>query len=146
MANAKVNRTTVKIDTGKKVTFTTKGEVVIFDGFLKVYGKSKELDLPKLAKGDELEAQEITAHETFAKPPARYTEGSLVKKLEELGIGRPSTYASIMTAIQARGYVIKGDSEGEEREVTEIPKSPKKNSRRSPVLIRANSFLPLLVN
>ncbi len=120
MANAKVNRTTVKIDTGKKVTFTAKGEVIVFDGFLKVYGKSKELDLPKLAEGDKLESQEITARETFAKPPARYTEGSLVKKLEELGIGRPSTYASIMSAIQARGYVIKGDSEGEEREVTEF--------------------------
>ena len=62
----------------------------------------------------------ITARETFAKPPARYTEGSLVKKLEELGIGRPSTYASIMSAIQSRGYVKKGESEGEPRDVIEI--------------------------
>ena len=98
-------------------TFTAKGEVVIFDGFLRVYGKSKDLELPHLKAGDKLDYLELTAKQTFAKPPARYTEGSLVKKLEELGIGRPSTYASIMTAIQARGYVVKGESEGEEREV-----------------------------
>ncbi|MBR2709587.1 type I DNA topoisomerase [Candidatus Saccharibacteria bacterium] len=101
-------------------TFTAKGEVVIFDGFLKVYGKSKDLELPKVAKGDPISCISLTAKQNYAKPPARYTEGSLVKKLEELGIGRPSTYASIMTAIQARGYVIKGESEGEEREVTEL--------------------------
>ena len=100
--------------------FTAKGEVVIFDGFLKVYGKSKDLGLPKVAKGDLLALDKLTAKQTFAKPPARYTEGSLVKKLEELGIGRPSTYASIMTAIQARKYVEKGESEGIEREVVEL--------------------------
>ena len=121
MANAKVNRTTVKLDADKvKVTFTAKGETVIFDGFLKVYGKSKELNLPKLQQGDLCNANELTAHETFERPPARYTEGSLVKKLEELGIGRPSTYATIMSAIQSRGYVVKGDSEGEQREVREL--------------------------
>ena len=101
-------------------SFTAKGEVVIFDGFLKVYGKSKDLELPKVARGDILELNELTAKQTYAKPPARYTEGSLVKKLEELGIGRPSTYASIMTAIQARKYVEKGESEGTEREVVEF--------------------------
>lgn len=116
MANARVAKTTIKISHG----FTAKGEVVVFDGFLKVYGKSKDLELPRVARGDVLECAGITARQTFAKPPARYTEGSLVKKLEELGIGRPSTYASIMTAIQARGYVIKGESEGEEREVVEL--------------------------
>lgn len=100
--------------------FIAKGEVVIFDGFLKVYGKSKDLELPKVSQGDKVECRKLTARQNFAKPPARYTEGSLVKKLEELGIGRPSTYASIMTAIQARGYVIKGESEGEEREVIEL--------------------------
>ena len=119
MANAKVAKTTIKI-TGGNETFAAKGEVVIFDGFLKVYGKSKDLELPKVAKGDKLDCLELTAKQTFAKPAARYTEGSLVKKLEELGIGRPSTYASIMTAIQTRGYVIKGESEGEEREVMEL--------------------------
>ena len=119
MANAKVAKTTIKI-TGGNEAFVAKGEVVIFDGFLKVYGNSKDSELPKVAKGDRLDCLEITARQTFAKPPARYTEGSLVKKLEELGIGRPSTYASIMTAIQARGYVVKGESEGEEREAVEL--------------------------
>ena len=105
-------------------TFAAKGEVVIFDGFLKVYGKSKDLELPKVAKGDELLLSKMLAKQTFAKPPARYTEGSLVKKLEELGIGRPSTYASIMTAIQARKYVEKGESEGENRDVVELATEP----------------------
>ena len=116
MANAKVSKTEMKISHG----FVAKGEVVVFDGFLKVYGKSKDLELPDLKVGDEVKLKEVVARQTFAKPPARYTEGSLVKKLEELGIGRPSTYASIMTAIQARGYVVKGESEGEEREVVEL--------------------------
>ncbi len=119
MANAIVDKTTVKL-TSKPASFIAKGEIIIFDGFLKVYGKSKDLELPELQTGDTCEALEIVAHETFAKPPARYTEGSLVKKLEELGIGRPSTYASIMSAIQARGYVVKGESEGEPRDVTEL--------------------------
>ena len=116
MANAKVAKTTTRLSHD----FVAKGEVVIFDGFLKVYGKSKDLELPKVTKGESVECLKITARQVFAKPPARYTEGSLVKKLEELGIGRPSTYASIMTAIQARGYVVKGESEGEEREVIEL--------------------------
>ncbi len=121
MAAAKVAKTTITIKSDKAPDlFSAKGEVVIFDGFLKVYGKSKDLELPKLAKGDEVLADIITARQTFAKAPARYTEGSLVKKLEELGIGRPSTYASIMSAIQARNYVVKGESEGEEREVIEL--------------------------
>lgn len=101
-------------------TFVAKGEVVVFDGFLKIYGKAKDLELPKVKTGDILALEGLEARQTFAKPPARYTEGSLVKKLEELGIGRPSTYASIMTAIQARGYVEKGESEGEERDVVEL--------------------------
>lgn len=116
MENAKVAKTTINLSHN----FVAKGEVVIFDGFLKVYGKSKDLELPHLKKGDKVENLQIVARQTFAKPTARYTEGSLVKKLEELGIGRPSTYASIMTAIQARGYVIKGESEGEEREIIEL--------------------------
>lgn len=135
MTNARVLKTTIKIadksaeqtppTSVKKSatpveTFTAKGEIVVFDGFLRVYGKAKDLELPKLTEGDSLKCQQIIAHQTFAKPPARYTEGSLVKKLEELGIGRPSTYASIMTAIQARGYVVRSESEGEEREVIEL--------------------------
>ena len=154
MENAKVAKTTVAIEVASDLaehksevqqraggalrngsarplaTFIARGEIVIFDGFLKVYGKSKDLELPELKEGDKVGYQEIVAHQTFSKPPARYTEGSLVKKLEELGIGRPSTYASIMTAIQARGYVIKGESEGREREVTEyvLKKDLKKQS------------------
>ena len=120
MANAKVAKTTIRISHD----FIAKGEVVIFDGFLKVYGNSKDTELPKLKKGDKLDLLELVAKQTFAKPPARYTEGSLVKKLEELGIGRPSTYATIMSAIQTRGYVVKGESEGEEREVIELRATP----------------------
>ena len=112
-------------------SFVAKGEVVVFDGFLRVYGKSKDTELPKVAKGDKLEYLKITAKQTFAKPPARYTEGSLVKKLEELGIGRPSTYASIMTAIQARKYVEKGESEGEERDVVMLSVAPASSSAPS---------------
>ena len=118
MANAKVAKTTITITPEKTdYKFLAKGEIVIFDGFLKVYGNAKNTTLPDLKEGDSVSVKEISARQTFAKPPARYTEGTLVKKLEELGIGRPSTYASIMSAIQIRGYVIKGESEGEEREV-----------------------------
>ena len=130
MANAIVDKTTIRLKDNLSTTFLAKGELVIFDGFLKVYGKSKDLELPDLQKGDICEAEQIIAHETFAKPPARYTEGSLVKKLEELGIGRPSTYASIMSAIQVRGYVVKGESEGEPRDVKEfILKGAKLNEK-----------------
>ncbi|MBR6134752.1 type I DNA topoisomerase [Candidatus Saccharibacteria bacterium] len=120
MADAKIETTTVTISTPTEYNFIGKGEVVTFDGFLKVYGRVKESELPKMTVGDKVSANTIIARQTFAKPQARYTEGSLVKKLEELGIGRPSTYASIMTAIQARGYVVKGESEGEEREVNTL--------------------------
>lgn len=122
MANAKVAKTTISLtpEHSTEPVFLAKGEVVIFDGFLKVYGKSKDLNLPNLQKGDVVSTQSIVARQTFAKPPARYTEGSLVKKLEELGIGRPSTYASILTAIQARDYVKKGESEGKARDVIEV--------------------------
>ncbi len=122
MADAETEKTVVKITTEaeKKYTFEAKGEVITFDGFLKVTGRTKEDELPALSAGDKLKRESITARQNFSKPPARYTEGSLVKKLEELGIGRPSTYASIMSAIQTRGYVVKGESEGEPREVVEL--------------------------
>ena len=149
MADAKIERTTVTIDINdinsssfadlsgesscellldspdksandENLYFIAKGEVILFDGFLKMYGTNKEEILPALTAGDELTAQEITARQTFARPPARYTEGSLVKKLEELGIGRPSTYATIIDTIQTRGYAERGDSEGDEREVIEL--------------------------
>ena len=120
MADAELAKTTITVSTPTEYVFEGKGEVVTFDGFLKVYGRLKESELPDLHTGDTVEAKTIIAHQTYSKPPARYTEGSLVKELEKLGIGRPSTYASIMTAIQSRGYVTKGESEGEEREVTEF--------------------------
>ena len=97
--------------------FEAKGEVITFDGFLRVYGGGKDEILPKLHTGDTLKTHDITARQTFARPPARYTEGSLVKKLEDLGIGRPSTYATIIDTVQTRGYVEKGDSEGQPRDV-----------------------------
>ena len=97
--------------------FEAKGEVITFDGFLRVYGGGKDEMLPKLQTGDTLKTHDITARQTFARPPSRYTEGSLVKKLEDLGIGRPSTYATIIDTVQTRGYVEKGDSEGQPRDV-----------------------------
>lgn len=120
MAPAKLEKTTVTIaiSTGDK-QFEAKGEVIVFPGFLKVYGGSKkEADiLPAMASGDTLNLQEASARQVFARPPARYTEGSLVKKLEELGIGRPSTYATIIDTVQTRGYVVKGEGEGTPRDV-----------------------------
>ena len=119
MSPAKLEKTTVVITISgqKEPHFEAKGEVIVFDGFLRVYGGGKEEILPKLASGDTLETHSITARQTFARPPARYTEGSLVKKLEDLGIGRPSTYATIIDTIQTRGYAEKGTGEGEPRDV-----------------------------
>ena len=121
MADAKIDRTTATIDISEHdEKFIAKGEVVAFDGFLKVYGTSKDELLPNLTTGDALSAISVTARQTFSRPPSRYTEGSLVKKLEELEIGRPSTYATILTNIQSRGYAVKGDSDGVERQVIEL--------------------------
>lgn len=120
MADAELAKTTITISTPTEYVFEGKGEVITFDGFLKVYGRLKESELPNLQVGDSVEAKSIAARQNYSKPPARYTEGSLVKELEKLGIGRPSTYASIMTAIQSRGYVVKGESEGEDRDVIEF--------------------------
>ena len=118
MANARVAKTNISITPkGTDYKFIAKGEIVIFDGFLKVYGNAKDTTLPDMKEGDIVSMVEIDAKQSFAKPPARYTEGTLVKKLEELGIGRPSTYATIMSTIQLRGYAEKGESEGEEREI-----------------------------
>ena len=119
MSPAKLEKTTISIDIQGNDTlrFEAKGEVITFDGFLRVYGGGKDELLPKLHTGDTLETHDITARQTFARPPARYTEGSLVKKLEDLGIGRPSTYATIIDTVQTRGYVEKGDSEGQPRDV-----------------------------
>ena len=104
--------------------FVANGEVVVFDGFLKVYRESTDEEengeesshiLPAMRHGDKLQRREITATERFSMAPARYTEASLVKKLEDLGIGRPSTYAPTISTIQQREYVQKGDKSGTER-------------------------------
>jgi len=120
MAPAKLEKTvvTIAISSGQEV-FEAKGEVIVFDGFLRVYGASKkDADiLPAVSSGDLLDLREASARQTFARPPARYTEGSLVKKLEDLGIGRPSTYATIINTVQVRGYAEKGEGEGEPRDV-----------------------------
>ena len=122
MKNAVVAKTSLYLeaDTVPNELFKATGEMVIFDGFLRVYGKSKDTTLPNLQIGDSVKRHALLAKQTFSKPPARYTEGSLVKKLEELGIGRPSTYASIINAIQVRNYVVKGESEGEPRDILQF--------------------------
>jgi len=120
MSPAELERTTVTISVSSgNENFEAKGEVILFDGFLRVYGGSKkEADiLPPTKTGDTPELASAHAHQMFARPPARFTEGSLVKKLEELGIGRPSTYATIINTVQVRGYAEKGEGEGNERDV-----------------------------
>lgn len=121
MSPAKLEKTTITIVFGEvKLAFEAKGEVIVFDGFLRVYGGGREELLPRLSSGDQLLTHHVEARQTFARPPARYTEGSLVKKLEELSIGRPSTYATIIDTIQTRGYAEKGIGEGEPRDVITI--------------------------
>ena len=123
MADAQIERTTVKIEADKhKEYFVANGEMVQFDGFLKVYLESTDDEeeeqegmLPNLKKGEVLANRYITATERFTRPLPRYTEASLVKKLEELGIGRPSTYAPTISTIQNRGYVERSTLEGEVR-------------------------------
>lgn len=128
MTEAKLAKTEITINIDKRSeTFRAKGEVVVFDGFLKVSGKvSKDILLPKLTQGQELDYYRIIAQENFSKPKARYSEASLVKRLEELGIGRPSTYAPTISTIQARGYVEKTDLEGNERPIEVITLSNNK--------------------
>lgn len=122
MTEAKLERTEVTIDiSNQKESFVAKGEVLRFDGFMKVYGGGKDDTLlPPLTKGQALTLKDISATETFSRSSARYSEAALVKKLEELGIGRPSTYAPTISTIQTRGYVEKIDLEGSEREIIEL--------------------------
>ena len=127
MAPAKLEKTVVTISiSSSSEAFQAKGEVIIFPGFLKVYGGGKKDPdiLPAMASGDTLGLEHADARQTFARPPARFTEGSLVKKLEELGIGRPSTYATIINTIQVRDYAVKGEGEGEERPVITLAVTP----------------------
>ena len=128
MADALIEKTTITINIDNaKEKFIANGEVVSFDGFLKVYRESTDEDenaedathlLPAMKEGDALQRREIIATEKFSLAPARYTEASLVKKLEDLGIGRPSTYAPTISTIQQREYVVKGDKQGVERSFT----------------------------
>ncbi|MGB5418043.1 DNA topoisomerase, partial [Algibacter sp.] len=128
MSEAELERTNVKISASThKETFTANGEVITFDGFLKVYlegtdDEDVEQDgmLPAMKTNETLLNNYITATERYTRPPARYTEASLVKKLEELGIGRPSTYAPTISTIQNRNYVEKGMVEGEERNYSQL--------------------------
>ncbi len=123
MAPAKLEKTVITISINNdKFNFEAKGEVIIFDGFLKMYGGSKkDADiLPAVSSGDILNLESANARQVFARPPARYSEGSLVKKLEDLGIGRPSTYATIINTVQVRGYAEKGETEGNPRDIINI--------------------------
>ncbi|WKK60007.1 type I DNA topoisomerase [Sphingobacterium sp. BN32] len=129
MSEAEFEKTTAKIDVStRKEDFVATGEVLKFDGFLKVYMESTDDDqdglddgdsenklLPPLTTGQDLQLKNMNATERFSRPSARFTEASLVKKLEELGIGRPSTYAPTISTIQNRGYVVKEDRDGKER-------------------------------
>jgi DNA topoisomerase I len=119
MAEARVEKTEVNIAISTQPElFVAKGEVLLFDGFMKVYGGTKDdVILPALKTSEGLKLGELTATETFSRPPARYSEASLVRKLEELGIGRPSTYAPTISTIQTRGYIEKRDLEGNPRDV-----------------------------
>ncbi len=114
MASAKIDRTEIRINiSGRKEQLIAKGEVLIFDGFFKVYGGNKEDQiLPVVKEGETLKLKSMLAAEVFSRASARYSEAALVKKLEELGIGRPSTYAPTISTIQDRGYVEKKDLEG----------------------------------
>ncbi len=128
MSDAKLERTQIGINADRyKPQFIAKGEVIVFDGFLKVYmeGVDEEDEetqgmLPKVKVGEQLSLQNIKSVQRFTRPPYRFSEAALVKKMEELGIGRPSTYAPTISTIQNRNYIQKGTSEGEERKYMEL--------------------------
>jgi len=148
MAQAKTDKTEIKISASPKFKnlFLAKGEILTFDGFLKVYGGGKDDTLlPNVSSGQNLERQQILATETFSRAGARYSEASLVKKLEELGIGRPSTYAPTISTIQAREYVTKSDLEGDEREIRELVLEKSTVEQRSSTVITGadkNKLIP----
>lgn len=153
MSEAQLERTTIKIGSAKlEDHFQAKGEVILFDGFLKVYLESsieededgeQESILPAVKVGEEVSTEYIQALERFSRPPARYVEASLVKKLEELGIGRPSTYAPTISTIQKRGYVEKPDREGEERkyEILTLKKGEIKSETKTEITGREKNKL-----
>jgi DNA topoisomerase-1 len=134
MSNARLEKTVAKIDIStRKEKFVAEGEVMKFDGFLKVYIEGTDDEdteesgmLPALSVGQQLDYKNIEARQRFTQPPSRFTEASLIKKLEELGIGRPSTYAPTISTIQNREYVLKGEAEGKPRLYQKLDLSAKK--------------------
>lgn len=144
MSDAQLERTNVKIEADNHgEIFTASGEVLLFEGFLKVYLEGHDDDeeeqegmLPALKVNEKLANNYITATERYSRPPARYTEASLVKKLEELGIGRPSTYAPTISTIINRNYVEKGTLEGQERNYTQLTLQ---NSKVGEKLLKENT-------
>ncbi|GAA4132843.1 type I DNA topoisomerase [Flavobacterium chungbukense] len=144
MSDAQLERTNVKIEADNhSEIFTASGEVLLFEGFLKVYLEGHDDDeeeqegmLPALKVNEKLANNYITATERYSRPPARYTEASLVKKLEELGIGRPSTYAPTISTIINRNYVEKGTLEGQERNYTQLTLQ---NSKVGEKLLKENT-------
>ena len=128
MSDAQIERTVVNINSNSfDEIFIARGEVIKFDGFLRVYNEGTDDEvqeekgiLPQLNVNEDLDLTNIISRELFSRPPSRYTEASLVKKLEELGIGRPATYATTISTIQNRGYVAKGENEGKERSYKSI--------------------------
>jgi DNA topoisomerase-1 len=132
MSDAKTEKTTISIPVeGRSEKFVATGEVILFPGFLKVYTESKDDDneevkgmLPAMELNEALNARQISATQRYAQPPVRYTEASLVKKLEELGIGRPSTYAPTISTIQKREYVRKATRQGKERQYVCLTLTP----------------------
>jgi DNA topoisomerase-1 len=140
MSDAQIERTIAKIDiSNRDEKFTAQGEVIKFDGFLKVYIESTDDEngengtggiLPPIKENQSLSLNGLTATERFSRASARYTEASLVKKLEELGIGRPSTYAPTISTVQRRGYVVKEDRPGVERKYIKIELDEKNNIKR----------------
>ncbi len=141
MVCAELDRTTITIEIGGcELQFIAQGEVIRFDGFLKLYSESTDEDttsessegvLPRLSAGDLLTAKQIASTERYTMPPARYNEASLVKRLEELGIGRPSTYAPTITTIINRGYVEKQNRESQKRNYTQLTLSGNKLTRKT---------------
>lgn len=139
MAEAQLENTHIKITAqGTPYAFLATGQVVLFDGFMKVYTQSADEEaeanstlLPSLPLGTSLIYQSVVAQEAFEKGPARYSEASLVKEMETMGIGRPSTYATIIDTIQKRNYVARGDGEGKKRNLTVLTLSGKKITEKA---------------
>ncbi len=150
MADAKLERTTAQLENAAGLRFVARGEMIAFDGFLKVYreGVDEEEEdtglLPTLAKGDAVTLLQATAQQRFTRPPGRFTEATLVKALEELGIGRPSTYAPTITTVQKRGYIQKAPTKASNARSRwarlRMARGPGRSVRKKPVPTKAAWF------